>query len=41
MAKDFRTLKLEILAETKQFVQGMNESEKKTESFGEKLGDFG
>jgi hypothetical protein len=41
MAKDFRTLKLEILAETKQFVQGMTESEKKTESFGEKLGDFG
>jgi hypothetical protein len=41
MARDFRTLKLEILAETKQFVQGMNESEKKTESFGEKLGDFG
>ena len=41
MAKDFRTLKLEILAETKQFVQGMNESEKKTESFGDKLGDFG
>lgn len=41
MAKDFRTLKLEILAETKQFVQGMNESEKKTVSFGDKLGDFG
>jgi hypothetical protein len=41
MAKDWRTLKLEILAETKQFVQGMNESEKKTESFGDKLGDFG
>jgi hypothetical protein len=41
MARDFRTLKLEILAETKQFIQGMNDSEKKTESFGDKLGDFG
>jgi hypothetical protein len=41
MAKDFRTLKLEILAETKNFISGINESEKKTESFGEKLSDFG
>jgi hypothetical protein len=41
MAKDFRTLKLEILAETKNFISGLNESEKKTESFGEKLSDFG
>ena len=41
MAKDFRTLKLEILAETKNFVAGMNEGEKKTQSFGDKLGEFG
>jgi hypothetical protein len=41
MAKDFRTLKLEILAETKNFIAGMNEGEKKTQSFGDKLGEFG
>lgn len=41
MAKDFRTLKLEILAETKNFVAGMNDGEKKTQSFGDKLGEFG
>jgi hypothetical protein len=41
MAKDFRTLKLEILAETKNFIAGMNDGEKKTQSFGDKLGEFG
>jgi hypothetical protein len=41
MAKDSRTLKLEVLAETKQFVKGMNDANKETESFGDKIGDFG
>ena len=41
MAQDWRTLKLEILAETKQFVDGMNKSQKQTETFGDKLADFG
>jgi len=40
MAQDWRTLKLEILAETKQFVDGMNKSEKQVQTFGDKLGDF-
>jgi len=40
MAQDYRTLKLEVLAETKQFVKGMNDANKETESFGDKLGDF-
>lgn len=40
MAQDFRTLKLEILAETKQFVKGMSEANDETLSFGDKLGDF-
>ena len=39
--RDFRTLKLEILAETKNFVAGMNAGEKKTKTFGDKLADFG
>jgi hypothetical protein len=30
--RDFRTLKLEILAETKNFVAGMNAGEKKTKT---------
>jgi cell division protein FtsB len=41
MAQDWRTLKLEILAETKQFLEGMNKSQKQTETFGDKLADFG
>ena len=40
MAADWRTLKLEVLAETKQFVKGMGDANKQTESFGDKLGDF-
>jgi hypothetical protein len=40
MAQDYRTLKLEVLAETKQFVKGMNDANKETKSFGDKLGDF-
>jgi hypothetical protein len=41
MAADWRTLKLEVLAETKQFVKGMDTANKQTESFGTKLVDFG
>lgn len=41
MAKDWRTLKLEVLAETTQFVKGMDAANKETQSFGDKLGDFG
>jgi len=41
MAQDYRTLKLEVLAETKQFVAGMNKANDETKSFGDKLGDFG
>jgi len=40
MAQDWRTLKLEVLAETKQFISGMNSANKQTQSFGDKLGDF-
>jgi hypothetical protein len=40
MAADWRTLKLEVLAETKQFVKGMDDANRKTESFGDKLNDF-
>lgn len=40
MAKDWRTLKLEVLAETTQFVKGMDKANKETESFGDKIGDF-
>ena len=41
MARDYRTLKLEILAETKQFVDDMKKSENQVEGFGEKMGKFG
>jgi hypothetical protein len=41
MAGDWRTLKLEVLAETKNFVKGMGDANKETESFSEKLKDFG
>lgn len=41
MARDWRTLKLEILAETKQFADGMNKSEKQVESLGGQIADFG
>lgn len=41
MAQDWRTLKLEVLAETGQFLKGMNQANAKTESFGDKLKDFG
>lgn len=40
MAQDYRTLKLEVLAETKQFVKGMSDANKETLTFGDKLGDF-
>ena len=40
MAKDWRTLKLEVLAETSQFVKGMDKANKETLTFGDKLGDF-
>lgn len=40
MAQDYRTLKLEVLAETKQFVKGMSDANKETETFGDKMGDF-
>ena len=41
MARDYRTLKLEILAETKQFVADMKKSETQVEGFGGKLEKFG
>lgn len=41
MAQDYRTLKLEVLAETKQFVKGMNDANKQTQSFGSKIADIG
>lgn len=41
MAQDWRTLKLEILAETGQFIKGMSQANDKTESFGDKIKDFG
>ena len=40
MAKDWRTLKLEVLAETTQFVKGMDKANDTTKSFGDKIGDF-
>lgn len=41
MARDYRTLKLEILAETKQFVDDMKKGEKQVETFGDKATKFG
>jgi hypothetical protein len=41
MARDYRTLKLEILAETKQFVDGMKKSETQVQGFGDKMQKFG
>jgi citrate lyase beta subunit len=41
MAKDWRTLKLEILAETKQFVTDMKKGEDTVESFGDKATKMG
>jgi hypothetical protein len=41
MARDYRTLKLEILAETKQFVDDMKKSETQVEGFGGKMEKFG
>jgi hypothetical protein len=40
VAKDWRTLKLEVLAETTQFVKGMDKANATTKSFGDKIGDF-
>lgn len=41
MARDYRTLKLEILAETKQFVDGIKKSETQVQGFGDKMQKFG
>jgi len=41
MAKDWRTLKLELLAETKQFVQDMDKSKKEVDSFGDRAQKMG
>ena len=41
MATDSRTLKLEILAETKQFIKDMDSSGKEVESFGDKATKMG
>lgn len=41
MAKDWRTLKLELLAETKQFVTDMKKSETQVETFGDKATKMG
>jgi len=41
MARDYRTLKLEILAETKQFVADMKTGETQVESFGDKAKKMG
>lgn len=41
MAKDSRTLKLELLAETKQFVQDMDKSKKEVDSFGDRAEKMG
>lgn len=41
MARDYRTLKLEILAETKQFVDDMKKGETQVESFGDKAAKMG
>lgn len=41
MARDYRTLKLEILAETKQFVADMKQGEQQVEGFGGKVEKFG
>jgi hypothetical protein len=41
MARDYRTLKLEILAETKQFVQDIKSSEKQVDGFGDRITKFG
>ena len=41
MARDYRTLKLEILAETKQFVDDMKKGEKQVETFGDKATKMG
>jgi hypothetical protein len=41
MAKDWRTLKLELLAETKQFVQDMDKSKKEVDDFGDRAAKMG
>lgn len=41
MAKDWRTLKLELLAETKQFVQDMDKSKKEVDSFADRAQKMG
>ena len=39
--RDYRTLKLEILAETKQFVDDMKKGEKQVQTFGDRVKKFG
>ncbi len=39
--RDYRTLKLEILAETKQFVDDMKKGEKQVQTFGDRVAKFG
>ena len=41
MAGEYRTLKLELLAETKQFIQEMKGGEQQVESFGDKATKMG
>ena len=41
MARDYRTLKLEILAETKQFVDDMKKGENQVQSFGDRAEKMG
>ncbi len=36
---DIRTLKLALLADTKQFVDGLDKADKETKNFSNKLGD--
>jgi hypothetical protein len=40
MTKDWRTLKLEVLAETKDFIKGMDKANAATKTFGDKMADF-
>lgn len=41
MASEWRQLKLEVLAETKEFIKGMDKANASTKTLGDKLADFG
>jgi hypothetical protein len=41
MAKDSRALTLKLLADVSDFVKGLDKGTKETQSFGDKIGDFG